>query len=405
MTSRPDTSPRVPEWDGVRGLAILMVVVHHYGNIQLGMGGVPGVIRSAVPLLWTGVDLFFVLSGFLLGGILMKNRESGNYFKTFYLRRVCRILPLYFLWMALFFIVPFLLSPKNPPGWYQTIFEQNIPHFPNWVYLLFLQNIFMAKTGYAVAHWLGPSWSLAIEEQFYLVIPFIIWLAPPRRLFAVLLTLIALVPAFRIYLFLFHSGIFSYVLLPCRADSLLLGVLCAYFLRNESLRARLERNRNWLRAAFVILAAGMVGLTIFSNVRGNATLYTFEMATVGFTWIALFYACLILLVGTSKAGVLARVTRLPLLRHFGILAYGMFLMNLPVITLVQGLMPGKTMANIGNWLDVLAALLAFLLTWILAGVSWKFFEQPIVRWGHSFSYAPAKPAVTASQNISTASAP
>src|SRR5437868_3166231 len=107
MTSRPDTSARVPEWDGIRGVAILMVVFHHYGNVQPGIGGVPGAIRGAVPLLWTGVDLFFVLSGFLLGGILMKYRESGNYFRTFYLRRVCRILPLYFLWMALFFALPF----------------------------------------------------------------------------------------------------------------------------------------------------------------------------------------------------------------------------------------------------------------------------------------------------------
>jgi len=405
MTSRPDTSARVPEWDGVRGLAILMVVFHHYGNIQPGIGGGPGAIRSAVPLLWTGVDLFFVLSGFLLGGILMNHRDSGNYFKTFYLRRVCRILPLYFLWMALFFAVPFLLSPANPPGWYLTIFHQDIAHFPNWVYLFFFQNLFMAKTGYAVASWLGPTWSLAIEEQFYLVIPFIIWLAPPRRLLAVLLALIAMVPAFRIYLFLFHSGIFTYVLLPCRADSLLLGVLCAYLLRDDYFRSLLERHRNWLRSALIVLAAGMAGLTIFSNQRGNGLLYSYEMATFGFTWIALFYACLILVVGTSRSGALARLTRVPVLRHFGIIAYGMFLINLPVITLVQGLISGKTMPDIGNWSDVLTALLAFLVTWILAFLSWKFFEKPIVRWGHSFSYAKTKPMVPAAENVPTASVP
>ena len=403
MTSRPDTSTRVPEWDGIRGLAILMVVFHHFGNIQPGIGGVPGVIRGVVPLLWTGVDLFFVLSGFLLGGILMRHRESGNYFRTFYLRRVCRILPLYFLWMALFFAVPILFAPPNRPGWYSTIFQQNIPHFPNWVYLFFLQNLFMAKTGYAVAHWIGPTWSLAIEEQFYLVIPFIIWLVPPWRLLAVLLALLVLVPVFRLYLYLYHSGIFAYVLLPCRADSFLLGVLCAYLLRDEQLRARMERHRNGVRAAFVVLAAGMAGLTIFSNRSGTGLLYSFEMATFGFTWIALFYACLILLVATSRTGAIARLTRVPLLRHFGIIAYGMFLINMSINTLVQGLISGKMLPDIGNWTDVLAASLAFLLTWLLAFLSWKFFEKPIVRWGHSFSYAPTKQIIPAAENIPTAS--
>jgi peptidoglycan/LPS O-acetylase OafA/YrhL len=399
MTFKPDTA-RVPEWDGVRGLAILMVVLHHYGNIHPGIGGVAGVIGSVTSILWTGVDLFFVLSGFLLGGILMRYRDSENYFKTFYVRRVCRILPLYFLWMALFFIVP-LFASQNPPGWFASIFQQNIPHFPNWVYLLFLQNIFVAKTGYALASWLGPTWSLAIEEQFYLVIPFIIWFVPRRRLLAVMIAMIALVPVFRVYLFLFHSSIFTYVLLPCRADSLLLGVLCAYVLRDERMRARMEQHRNWIRAAFVVLAVGMVGLIIFSHLRGASTLYTFEMATIGFSWIALFCAGLILLVATSRAGVVARLTRLPLLRHFGLIAYGMFLFNLPVYTLVQGLLSGKTLPDIGNFRDVIAALLAFFITWILAALSWNYFEKPIVRWGHSFTYAP-KEIVPVAQNVPTA---
>jgi peptidoglycan/LPS O-acetylase OafA/YrhL len=403
MTFKPDTAARVPEWDGVRGLAILMVVLHHYGNIKPGMGGVAGVIGSVTSILWTGVDLFFVLSGFLLGGILMRYRDSANYFKTFYVRRVCRILPLYFLWMALFFIVP-LFAPQNPPGWFLSIFQQNIPHFPNWVYLFFLQNIFLAKTGYALAQWLGPTWSLAIEEQFYLVIPFIIWLVPRRRLLAVLVAMIALVPVFRLYLFLFHSSIFTYVLLPCRADSLLLGVLCAYVLQDEGIRARMAQHRNWIRAAFVVLTAGMVGLTIFSHQRGNATLYTFEMATFGFSWIALFCACLILLVATSRAGVIARLTRVPLLRHFGLIAYAMFLINLPVYTFVQGMFSGKSLPDLGNFKDVLCALAAFLVTWILAVLSWNYFEKPIVRWGHSFAYAP-KQIVPVVQNVPTATVP
>jgi peptidoglycan/LPS O-acetylase OafA/YrhL len=217
--------------------------------------------------------------------------------------------------------------------------------------------------------------------------------------------LIAMVPAFRIYLFLFHASVFGFVLLPCRADSLLLGVLCAYLLRNERFRSLLGRHRNWLRAALVVLAAGMAGLTIFSNIRGSALIYTYEMTTFGFSWIALFYACLILLVATSKDGVLARLMRLSWLRHFGIIAYGMFLINLPILTLAQGLISGKSLPDIGNWSDVLAALVAFLVTWILAVLSWKFFEKPIVRWGHSFSYARTKQIDSTPQNVRTTSLP
>jgi peptidoglycan/LPS O-acetylase OafA/YrhL len=166
----------------------------------------------------------------------------------------------------------------------------------------------------------------------------------------------------------------------------------------------MQKHRNWIRAAFVILAAGMVGLTIFSHLRGTATLYTFEMATFGFSWIALFCACLILLVAASRFGMVARLTRVPLLRHFGLIAYGMFLFNLPVYTFMQGLLSGKSTPDIGNFKDVLAALLAFFITWILAALSWRYFEKPIVSWGHSFSYMP-KEIVPIAQTIPTATVP
>src|SRR4051794_22129841 len=90
---------RIPEWDGIRGLAILLVVFYHYiyGAVENSTGTLAGIIRMGFSLSWSGVDLFFVLSGFLIGGILMKQHGSDNYFKTFYVRRVCRIVPLYFV--------------------------------------------------------------------------------------------------------------------------------------------------------------------------------------------------------------------------------------------------------------------------------------------------------------------
>src|ERR671933_724528 len=125
--SRP---PRYPELDGLRGIAILMVVAWHY---NLG------------PFL-SGVDLFFVLSGFLLGGILLDKKEAPNYFKAFYARRVCRIFPLYFVCLLVFVIlvaVPVL-------GW--LLFGDSIrlllgDPIPLWSYMTFTQNFAMAQLG------------------------------------------------------------------------------------------------------------------------------------------------------------------------------------------------------------------------------------------------------------------
>jgi Acyltransferase family len=102
-----DTSPRIPELDGLRGLAILLVMLCHYvGNPDHSpLGFLPHRFFLAFTAGWSGVDLFFVLSGFLIGGILLEARDSPNYFRTFYIRRVFRILPIYYLWTPLFALI------------------------------------------------------------------------------------------------------------------------------------------------------------------------------------------------------------------------------------------------------------------------------------------------------------
>jgi peptidoglycan/LPS O-acetylase OafA/YrhL len=231
MISQVDSrTARIPEWDGIRGLAILLVVFFHFFTVSSDTGGLPTRVISAVLSFgWSGVDLFFVLSGFLIGGILMDNRSSANYFKTFYIRRVCRIFPLYFLWLALFFVLPWLL-PSNFPG-YRAVFAGGIAHLPQWGYALFLQNFYIAKVGDFGSFWMAATWSLCVEEQFYLLLPLMIRFVFPRKPLWMFIILVALVPLLRVFLFLFHPSIFTFVLLPCRADALLLGVLGAYMIR------------------------------------------------------------------------------------------------------------------------------------------------------------------------------
>src|SRR5712692_10605079 len=212
-------------------MAILLVLIWHYVVVQQTT---VGVFNRVFLLSWSGVDLFFVLSGFLIGGILMDHRQAANYFQVFYVRRICRIMPLYFLWIFLFVVFGIVVPLRNEAlSW---LFAQPLPL---WSYTTFTQNIVMARAGLG-PNWLGITWSLAVEEQFYLALPLMIRAIPPRRLPLVLMTLIVAAPILRIILIARYGAqgyLPGYVLTPCRADALLLGVLCAYVMRHEELRS------------------------------------------------------------------------------------------------------------------------------------------------------------------------
>ena len=375
------TGVRIPELDGLRGLAILLVVFHHYVAGRLRPYGNPIVefINNAFVLSWSGVDLFFVLSGFLIGGILLDQRNTQNYFKTFYLRRICRIFPLYFLWLILFIILDQTLSSSLQQHWQADTFA---PRYPNWSYALFLQNFFIAKREIFGPHWLESTWSLAVEEQFYLLAPLLIRFVPLRKLPYVLVSMILLIPLLRLYSYLYHPEVFVYVLLPYRADALLMGVLCAYWIRHERLRSWLEKNQGHLYPALVVLLVGMIYL---STGRINSRT-SFEMVFLGYSWMPLFYTCLLLIVITAKNGIIAGTMRLSPLRNLGIIAYGIFLVHLAIDGLAHGLISSKDLSAINDPSDGVVTFGAFLVTLLLATVSWHFFEKPIVRWGHSFSY-------------------
>src|SRR5215467_9983632 len=161
-------SHRKLELDGLRGIAVLLVVYHHWMPLTLNISG-DSVAGRLGALSWSGVDLFFVLSGFLIGGILLDHKNSPSYFKTFYIRRVCRILPLYILCLALFYMT-------KSSGW---LWNSPLPWYS---YATFTQNFWTAFRGNsAEALWLVPTWSLAVEEQFYLTLPLLLCLTDSKK--------------------------------------------------------------------------------------------------------------------------------------------------------------------------------------------------------------------------------
>src|SRR5919199_252739 len=360
-------SPRYPELDGLRGIAILLVVGWHY-NLS--------------PFL-SGVDLFFVLSGFLLGGILLEKKEAPNYFKAFYVRRICRIFPLYFLCLLVFLI----LLPVTL-GW---LFGDSIEMFagdplPLWSYFTFTHNFAMAQLGGWGTLWLGHTWSLAVEEQFYLVLPFLIRFFSRERLPYLLVGLILAAPLLRAFLYNFHphGDLAFYVLMPCRADSLLLGVLCAYVIRDERFLNLLRTYTRVLYGALAVLLAAGVALMMLSTPTIHVPLVA---ASYGYTWVPLLYSCILLIAVTEKRGLVTWVTRIRPFGGLAVVAFGVFLLHMPILIFFQRLTTVGLLPQAGS--HYIIPLGAFLLTLTLASISWIFFERRIVAWGRSFKYGDA----------------
>jgi peptidoglycan/LPS O-acetylase OafA/YrhL len=201
--------------DGVRGMAALMIMIFHYwqgdGFHRLGFSDSFGKVAVFGQ---TGVDLFFVLSGFLITRILISTKDSPNYFRNFYGRRALRILPLYYFFLVIYyFIVPWL--EKTPVDAFRT----------TWWYWFYLQNV---PDTFNQLHSAGPFqyWSLAVEEHFYMIWPLIVYFAPVRSLERFSLVLIGAAIIFRaIFIFGFKVGVFYFTL--CRMDALAFGTLLA----------------------------------------------------------------------------------------------------------------------------------------------------------------------------------
>ncbi|MHB1328106.1 MAG: acyltransferase family protein, partial [Gemmatimonadales bacterium] len=215
-----DSDGRIRSIDGLRGLAVLVVMLLHFNLMRPANAGE----MAFVQLLgtgWIGVDLFFLVSGFLITGILWEARGSDGYFWRFYTRRTLRIFPLYYAFLfGLLVVLPMFMS--------QYAAEHATHDRRIWLWT-YLSNILMARDG-----WEGmPShtthlWSLAIEEQFYLIWPLVVYLLRYRGLVITCLTILGLSPLIRAGLdHALPDGVAAYTLLPARLDGLALGALLA----------------------------------------------------------------------------------------------------------------------------------------------------------------------------------
>jgi peptidoglycan/LPS O-acetylase OafA/YrhL len=352
-------SKRFPQLDGVRGIAIILVLLFHYGPPALFPTTAPGTAGAyalkLITLSWSGVDLFFVLSGFLIGGILLDHAHEQNAFRVFYARRFFRIVPLYLL--VLIIGLAFRPSRLAPIASYLT-FTQNM-----WMVVHDDWRIFYSVT-----------WSLAVEEQFYLFLPFLIWLAPRRWLPAILVSLIVAAPLFRLLAFNFNSRA-PHLLFPCRMDALLIGVLLAYVMRQERARTWLYQNQTTL---YIVFALSLVWPTIATHKGWSVG--AFPMETFGLTLLAFTYACFLLIAAVETRGPIAWVTNLAPLRRFGVLAYCIYLIHVGLF--------GFLFDSLGRDFSTSALLGVCLIASVgIAEASWRFFEGPLISLGHRWIYS------------------
>jgi peptidoglycan/LPS O-acetylase OafA/YrhL len=247
---------RLRQLDGLRGCAILAVLVWHYFVCQINVpaGGLLGTAKMWLGFTWSGVDLFFVLSGFLITGILLDNAHATNYFRTFYIRRACRILPIYMLLLVVVITASWAL--RDQAHRFPWLLKETIPF---WAHATFTQNIFMSlKETWGATYALGPTWSLAVEEQFYLVLPVVIYFMPRRVLPILFMGLIILAPLLRATT---TNSVQSYIQAPWRADSLISGALLAWCVRQPAVLRFLIAQRGWVYLVFSGSLAGALVVT------------------------------------------------------------------------------------------------------------------------------------------------
>jgi peptidoglycan/LPS O-acetylase OafA/YrhL len=374
--------PRILELDGIRGVAVLVVVLFHYTiigpgapfNTMLYWG------RAVFRLGWSGVDLFFVLSGFLIGGILLDARNSPRYFRTFYARRGFRILPIYFLWLALYPIAVAAYSRWGNP---------QLPESPqmylrwslHWVFLQTLTFAFPVSYRTLAYYWLGPTWSLALEEQFYLVVAPLVRILSTRRLLFVLFGSLILCPVLR--LFSYFDWLHSHWVIPAtmtRADSFAAGILAAIAWKTAAIRAWLVAHKKMLSWTLAVL---FLGPMIFTKWSFDAQ--DFWAQAVKLEYLAVFFALLILTVLANNSGWLAWLMRNSFLREMGRLSYCIYLIHLSVLVICFA----ACLHDVPR-LDTPASFLvvgfSFVLTYALAWLSSKYFEGPMLRRGHAYKY-------------------
>lgn len=380
MAEEPDAARgHIPALDGLRGVAILLVIVSHYLGEDWPIATVG----------WTGVSLFFVLSGFLITGILLDAKGAPHYFRNFYARRTLRIFPLYYLVLFLAFVV----APLNPAlnteayrdvasrqGWVWT-------YTMNW-YLSFRAEI---GTNPFAGDWIEMLhfWSLAVEEQFYLAWPLVVLVVTRRQLIGVCAVCIVGAFALRIYFtqeqfntapHLFPQEFYTapYFFTLCRVDDLAIGALIAAVVRGKGGLERLRSYAPWLSIiALWVLAGIWAHQGHFFQLEANVQRYAY-------TGFGVLYGCLLVFALTAPAGNLyRRAMEFAPLRSFGKYSYAIYIFHWGLYGLLfSRIAPLDRLTEQLGSKDaalVVRFIIVVVVSWGIGWISWNAYERHFLK--------------------------
>jgi peptidoglycan/LPS O-acetylase OafA/YrhL len=345
--------------DGIRAIAALMVLFFHFFRDVTTQSIPLKVLKELSNFGQTGVTLFFVLSGFLITRILLNTKETSGYFKNFYVRRILRIMPLYFLFLIVWYLVVPLVTGTDFASFNQEIY-----------YFTYLQNF--ART----FDWdsTGPHhfWSLAVEEHFYLFWPLVIYLFSKKNLTKIIIGVILFAMLLRAYML--WQGYSVFIFTFTRFDALAIGALLAILELKGVFRS--EKSPIFLRLFIGIITLSVL-LYAFVG-EGNDVLQNLRYLLLSFAYFALLGVVLCY----RKDHFLNTVLKTRFLTYTGKISYGLYVYH-PLVLLIF-----TTYFSTG--IILVDLLIIGGMSYALAGISYRYFESPFLGLKKYFEYGGKK---------------
>jgi peptidoglycan/LPS O-acetylase OafA/YrhL len=366
MTPRVTASPirnHIPGLDGLRGIACLMVFFGHF-CLQLNHVNqtyVPSFWRALFSQYWSGVDLFFVLSGFVIFLSLNNLHDrlgDENFFKSYFTSRAFRILAVYFLLILTYFYIPFNNRLMN----YEP-FSSAAP-VPAWVYFPFYQSWWMVRNHNPGAGYVYASWSLCAEVFLYILSFLMVVLITRKHLMKAMAAVALISCIIRIHTVVTGGNLVGAWLLPTsRMDGFMLGGIVAVLYAKGHLSRINGRALNW---ALVACLAAFVLLTCY-----GVNLYSRFTIVFGYAFYAVFYSVVLIKVITTAFGFLSKGP----LAYVGTVSYFVYLFHVPIIQ-------GMAYVGLNAVLDLVVCLS---IVFGLATLSWYTMEKPLIERGRAIN--------------------
>jgi peptidoglycan/LPS O-acetylase OafA/YrhL len=364
MTAVESNRSYYPALDGLRGIAILLVVfLHNFGFMNYFFFG------------WLGVDLFFVLSGFLITDILLNSLGKPHFLRNFYMRRILRIFPLFYLILIIcLFILPAIKSLHLDVSYYQN------NQFWLWTYLQNWLFVFREPYGDKI---LLHTWSLAVEEQFYLVWPVTILLVRrPKVLLGIALSVLLLVVFARYFIWSYHIKDLAYGSLYTftRIDGLCIGSMLALLMKvNPSFLKKYTTH-------IVLLMAAVNFGFYFINTGHSFTLP--YLALAGYTTFAVLFGILVHEAVVDESKPIRFILNNRMLKFFGKISYGLYVYHWPVYMVLFAYFRNSISdRNILSYhqAELASGVLVTIIAVLISVASYRYFEKPFLKFKTRYS--------------------